>query len=216
GSIELRQDVYLWENSRKFSLRYRFRNRQEKNNQFVDGGQDREVREQRFRVLNQFSNRITTQFEYIHSEEDRIFKSFNREDRKVRSNQWQIDFVYHPNRRLELGLKSQLSFNRDIIPNPDTQADIISFTPRSNYSLSKKGRFRGEIAWTRVFVSPKNRLIPFELTSGNRAGTTLRWNFGFDLRLSKNVQATFSYLGRNEPDRPKMQHFAKVEMRAFF
>ncbi|RMF57338.1 MAG: hypothetical protein D6743_19090, partial [Calditrichaeota bacterium] len=42
GSIEVRQDVYLWRNSRTFSLRYRFRNRRELNNQLVGGGQRRD------------------------------------------------------------------------------------------------------------------------------------------------------------------------------
>ncbi|NIR68468.1 hypothetical protein GWN42_01420 [candidate division KSB1 bacterium] len=216
GSIELRQDVHLWENSREFSLRYRYRNRTEKNNQLINGGQDRRLREHQLRTLKRFSKFITTQIEFTHSEEDRLFRAAGREDRKVRSNELEVDFAYRPERRLEFGLKSTASLNRDIVTNPVTEANLISFTPRSNYSLSQQGRFRGEISWTRVSVSPENQLIPFELTNGNRAGTTLRWNFGFDYRLTNNVQASLSYFGRNAPDRPDTQHFAKVEMRAFF
>jgi hypothetical protein len=216
GSIEFRQDVQLWENSRSFSLRYRYRNRTEKNNQFIAGGQDREVREQAVRIISKLSNQMSARFEFSHSEEDRLFKSVVREDRKVRSNEIGVDLVYRPDRRLELGLKSKLSLNRDIVPDPVTEANLISFAPRSTYSLSRQGRFRGEINWTKVFVSPKNRVIPFELADGNKAGTTLRWNFGFDYRVSRNVQASLSYFGRREPNRPKTQHIAKVEMRAFF
>ncbi|MFQ5863962.1 MAG: hypothetical protein ACE5IW_01905 [bacterium] len=216
GSIEFRQDVHLWENSRKLSLRYRYRNRSEKNNQFIDGGQDRKVREQSLRFIYQFSKQMSSQIEFSHSEEDRLFKSISREDRKVRSNKLSIDLVYRPERRLEFGFKSLIALNRDIIQSPATQANLLSFKPRSNYSLSRQGRFRGEIEWTKVLISPKNRIIPFELTGGNRAGTTLRWNFGFDYRVSRNVQASLSYFGRSEPDRPKIQHIAKMEMRAFF
>ncbi|MFQ5824486.1 MAG: hypothetical protein ACE5JB_10560 [bacterium] len=216
GSIEFRQDVHLWENSRKLSLRYRYRNRTEKNNQFIEGGQDRDLREQSIRLLYQFSNQISSQIEFLHTKEDRLFKSITREDRKVRSNELSIDLVYRPKRRLEFGLKSLISLNRDIIQNPATKANLISFKPRSNYSLSRQGRFRGEIEWTRLIVSPKNRVIPFELADGNRAGTSLRWNFGFDYRISRNVQSSLSYIGRSEPDRPKIQHIAKMEMRAFF
>ena len=216
GSREFRQDIFLWEKSRKFSIRYRYRNRFELNNQFVDGGQQRQVLERRFRVLYRFSNQTSAQVEFINALEDRIFQSMSRQDRKVRSDKLELNFVYRPQRRLELGLRSQVSRNRDIILNPQTRANLISFKPRSSYSLSNKGRLRGEIEWVKVDVSPNNRLIPFELTGGRRAGTTLRWNFSFDYRVSRNVQASMSYFGRNEPDRPKTQHFARVEMRAFF
>ncbi len=216
GSIELRQDIFLWENSRKLSVRYRYRNRIEKNNQFIDGGQDRRVREQRLRFLNQFSGHVSTQLELIHSEEDRLFQELSREDRKVRSESLELDWAYRPNQKIELGVKGQLGFNRDLVPEEDTKANVIALTPRSNYSISKTGRFRGELEWTRVFVSPKNQIIPFELTGGRRAGTSLRWNLGFDYRFSRNVQASLSYFGRSEPDRPQAQHFLKVEMRAFF
>lgn len=216
GSIELRQDVYLWENSRQFSLRYRYRNRTEKNNQFIEGGQDRRVREQRLRVLNQFSSHVSAQVELIHSEEHRLFQERAREDRKVRSEVVEMDWVYRPNQKIELGWKGQLAFNRDVVPAQATKANLIALTPRTNYSISRTGRFRGEVEWTRVFLSPKNRVIPFELTGGRRAGSSLRWNFGFDYRFSRNVQASLSYFGRSEPDRPQAQHFLKVEMRAFF
>ncbi|HEX9652132.1 MAG TPA: hypothetical protein VGA99_00345, partial [bacterium] len=216
GSIELRQDVHLWENSRKFSLRYRYRNRAEKNNQLIDGGQDRRVREQRLRLLNQFSPQVSTQLEFIHSEEDRLFQELTREDRKVRAEVMEMDWVYRPSQRVELGMKAQLGLNRDIIPDPATKANLISLAPRTNYSISETGRLRGELEWTKVFVAPKNRIIPFELTGGRRAGSSLRWNLGFDYRFSRNVQASMSYFGRNDPDRPQTQHFLKVEMRAFF
>ncbi|MFQ5605538.1 MAG: hypothetical protein ACE5HS_19890 [bacterium] len=216
GSTEIRQDVHLWENSRKFSVRYRFRNRQDKNNQFVDGGQDRKLREQQFRIFHQLTKQISTKLEFIHTREDRIFKSLNRESRKIRANEMNLDLVYRPQSRWEIGLKSQFSFNRDIFKNPNTEASLISFAPRSTYSLNRKGRFRGELTWTKVSVAPKDRLIPFELTDGRRAGISFRWNLGFDLRVGQNIQASLSYFGRDEPDRPKVQHFAKVEMRAFF
>ncbi len=73
-----------------------------------------------------------------------------------------------------------------------------------------------EFTWTKVDLSPKNKLIPFELTDGNAAGLTYRWNFGFDYRVSRNIQASMTYLGRREPDRPETQHIARAEMRAFF
>ena len=59
GRIEFRQDVHLWENNRDFSLRYRYRNRNELNNQFIAGGQDRELREHGLRLLKGISNLLS-------------------------------------------------------------------------------------------------------------------------------------------------------------
>ncbi|MFQ5706861.1 MAG: hypothetical protein ACE5HO_05390 [bacterium] len=216
GNIEFRQDIYLWENSRKLSLRYRYRNRKEKNNQFVGGGQDRRVRQQALRLIHQISKQVSNQFEFSHEEEDRLFQSFTREDRRIRRNGLAIDLVYRPRRALEIGTKLEWDLNRDIVPQPHTKATRISLIPRLNYSISRQGRVRAEIGWTRVTVSPLNRLIPFELADGNKPGTTFRWNLGFDYRLSRNVQASLNYFGRSEPDRPRTQHIAKMEMRAFF
>jgi hypothetical protein len=216
GSLELRNDIYLWQNNREFSLRFRHRSREELNNQFVEGGQDRNVRETSIRTVFQFNAQVTSQLETIHAEEDRLFKTGMREDRKVRSNQVDLDVTYRPVQRLELALKSGASLNRDVVQTPNTEANLISLAPRSNYSLSQKGRLRAEIEWTRVTVSPPDRLIPYELTRGNRAGTTFRWNFSFEYRVSRNVQASLSYFGRSEPQRPDTQHIAKMEMRAFF
>jgi len=216
GSIELRQDIHLWEKSRKFSLRYRFRNRRELNNQFIDGGQKRSLIEHRLRSVYQLTNQISSQLELSYGKEDRLFQTVAREDRQVRSAKLDLDLVYRPNRQFEFGLKSLVSRNRDVIPEPNTEANLFSFAPRLNYSLSQKGRLRTEIEWTRVNVAPNDRLIPFELTEGKQAGSTYRWNVAFDYRVSQNVQASLSYFGRNEPNRPKTQHIAKVEMRAFF
>ncbi len=216
GSIELRQDVHLWENSRKASLRYRFRNRNELNNQFIGGGQDREVREQSLRLIKQISGQFNMELEGQHSEEDRIFQASAREDRKVRTNEVELDLVYRPQQRWEIGSKARLSRSKDLVPQPNTRANLLAFAPRATYSLSKKGRVRGELEFTHVGLAPKGQLIPFELTGGNRAGNTWRWNLGFDYRVSQNVQATMTYFGRSEPDRPDVQHVAKVEVRAFF
>ncbi len=216
GRVEIRQDVYLWQNSRKLSFRYRYRNRMELNNQFVGGGQDRDVREQQLRGLYQFSPQVSTQFELTLSAQDRAFQSTLREDRKVRSRQALIDFVWRPRRAWEIASKSTFSFNKDVAQAPETRATLVSFAPRATYSFSQKGRLRAEIDWTHVSVAPKSRLIPFELTNGRRAGASFRWNLGFEYTVSQYIRTTVSYFGRSDPDRPTTQHVAKVEMRAFF
>jgi hypothetical protein len=216
GSVEVRNDFYLWRNSRKRSVRYRFRRRSELNNQLVAGGQKRSVLAHRVRFLHQFSDLFNVQIETGHAEEDRIFQEGAREDRRIRSDGMDIDFVYRPQQRLEVALKSKLSFNRDIEPSPRTEARLFGLAPRTTYAINTRGRILAEFDWTNVAVSPKDRLIPYELTQGNRAGATLRWNLTFEYRFTGHVQASLTYFGRSEPDRPNTQHVAKMEMRAFF
>ncbi len=216
GSTEFRQDVHLWQNSRKFSVRYRFRGRSELNNQFVGGGQKRVVSEHQIRVIRKLWGQVNTQILLSRNQEERVFKSPAREDRDVRKNRAEVDLVFRPRRKWELALKTVANLSKDVLSEPETRATLVSLAPRVNYSLSSKGRVRAEIDWTRVALAPKGRLIPFELTDGSRSGTTFRWNLGLDYRVSQNVQASVSYFGRSEPDRPQTQHIAKVEMRAFF
>lgn len=216
GAIELRQDFHLWQNSRDLSLRYRYRSRRELNNQFIGGAQKRLVLQQQLSGLYKLSSKFSAKLDLTNTKEDRTFQASLREDRRIRSNEVKLDFIFRPKQAWELASKGLFSLNRDLTPTPFTRAGLLTIAPRISYAFNQKGRFRGEFDWTKVTVNEKGRLLPFELTDGRRAGITLRWNLAFEYRISKNMNSSISYFGRSEPDRPTTQHVAKVEMRAFF
>jgi len=93
----------------------------------------------------------------------------------------------------------------------------LAFTPRVVYSWQTKGRWQAEIEWSQVEVSPKERLIPYEMANGRSAGRSMRWDIRFDYKLSQTVQATVSYSGRNEPERQQgVIHTGRAQVTAAF
>jgi hypothetical protein len=216
GLIQLRQDLYLWRNRRDRSLRLRYENRRELNNQFLEGGQRRRSLEGSARLNLQLARRFGSQVDLIHRRQERRFSTRTRPDRDIVSNQAVFDLSYRPRPVLELALRSTLGMDRDREPQPDTRVRIIELAPRVSYALSRQGRLRAEAAWINVSSEPANRVIPFEMANGRRVGTTTTWNFSFNYRFSRNIMVTVSYTGRKEPGRPGVLHVGRAEMRAFF
>lgn len=216
GTISLRQDVHLYENRRDFSLRYRLLTSRSLNNQFLEGAQrQRQIRHE-LRLNLALSRRVAGQFELVRSIEDRQFAQAGRVDRFVRGLRLVNDLSYRPQPRLELALRSIVGRDFDRAHNPATEVRQLSLLPRTVLAFSGKGQLRAEFDFTRVSATPAGRIIPFELAQGNRVGTTWRWNLDFTYRVSRNLNATLSYQGRDEPDRRRTLHLAKAEMRAFF
>ncbi len=217
GNLSLRQDFHLYQSRRDFSLRYRLVTAKSLNNQFLEGGQRRREIRHELRLNRTLAKNVAGQFELIQRREDRTFSIPGRFDRFVRGLRFESDFSYRPRPRFELALRSIFGRDRDEAPDPATTVRQITLKPRAVYSLSGKGVLRSEIEYTSVTAdAAPGQPIPFELAQGNRAGDTFRWNFSFNYRLSQNLNASITYQGRNEPDRPRTIHIAKAEVRAFF
>jgi len=116
-----------------------------------------------------------------------------------------------------LALESRLAWEQDRFYTPATKVRALAFTPRVVYSWQTKGRWQAEIEWSQVEVSPKERLIPYEMANGRSAGRSMRWDIRFDYKLSQTVQATVSYSGRNEPERQQgVIHTGRAQVTAAF
>ncbi|MDZ7312036.1 MAG: hypothetical protein ONB45_12270, partial [candidate division KSB1 bacterium] len=217
GAQSVQQNVYLWENRRERSLRYRFTALRELSNQFLDeGGSRRHQIRHEVRGTMALTPKLSSQTEIILNREDKSFKTSGRLNRRVRQRAGNLELSYRPRPVLELALATGVSFDEDREPSVPTRVRALSFKPRSTYSFRGKGRLSAEIEGVRVTATPARQFLPYELANGNRPGQTWRWNFAFEYRVSGNVNLSASYLGRNEPDRPKTLHLGKVEMRAFF
>jgi hypothetical protein len=216
GSQNLRQDIYLWENNREQSFRYRLNVRRERSRQFLEGALRLEQIRHEFRLTAAWSPQTSGRFEYIRNHEDRTFKISGRQSRLLRGNALSADLSHRPQPDLELAIVFGLNLDEDKFLAPATEVRALLARPRAVYSFRRRGRLRSEIEWVDVKVTPSGRILPFELAGGNRAGKTVRWNFSFEYRLSANFQMTASYDGRREPDRPQTLHLGKIEMRAFF
>ncbi len=219
GTQSIQQEIYLWENRREQSLRYRLTALRERNNQLLEEGSRRTQLQHEWRLTWALSPRLTSQTELKLNREDRTFDTARRLDRLVRSRQVEVELSYRPQPLLELANRSGLAVDRDLYSDATRQpvrAQALFLRPRLAYSLRGRGRLQGEVEWVRVTATPAGQVLPYELARGNRVGTTWRWNLSAEYRVSSNVNFSASYLGRREPDRPQTLHLGKVEMRAFF
>jgi len=217
GTQSLRQDIYLWENNRERSLRYRLTALRELNNQFLGEGLSRrgQLRHE-LRLTLAHSPKLSSQTEIILNREDKTFVNSPRQDRNVRNRTGTVELSYRPRAVWEFAAAVGAAFDEDRA-SPPVEVRAFSLKPRSTYSFRGKGRLSGELEWVQVTATlPAEKSLAYELANGNRPGRTLRWNFALEYRVSTNINLAVSYLGRNEPDRPRTLHLGKVEMRAFF
>ena len=216
GNINFRQDVFLLENNRNYSLRLRYQSSEEKNNQFLEGGQDRSEREKSARLKSRFSNKFSSQSEFTYKQITRAFDYSGRQNRDIYSNQLKLDLSYRPTSPLEIALESRYAREEDRFYEEPTRVDAIALVPRVNYSFRSKGRLRAEVEWSQVSASPSDRVLPFEMAGGRSIGSSARWDIRFDYRISSTIQATFSYSGRNEPERDMTIHTGRAQVTAAF
>jgi hypothetical protein len=216
GNLQLRQDLFLFEHSRDFSLRLRYQSRDEKNNQYIEGGQDRLEREYNARMTNRFSERLSSQSELTRKRTARIFGFIGRQNRDVYADQLRLDISFRPRQVLELAVENRYSREEDRVYAEPTRVTALAITPRVNYAVKSKGRLRGEIEYSQVTSQPKGRVIPYEMANGRSLGRSINWDVRFDYRVSLTIQASLSYSGRNEPLRRGTIHTGRAQVTAAF
>ncbi len=216
GYLQYRQDVYLFERSRDFSLRLRYHMRDELNNQYLEGGEERNEWERSARVTARISERVSTQSELVQKRTARFFNQQNRQDRDIHATELDADISFVPQPLLKLALEGRLSWEEDTVYEQPTQVQAYALIPRVTYSLRNKGRIRAEFEWSYVDTNPKDRVLPYEMANGRSIGQSIRWDLRFDYRISSVIQATLSYAGRNEPERDRVIHTGRAQITAAF
>ncbi len=216
GNLQLRQDLFLFEHNRDFSLRLRYQSRDEKNNQYTEGGQDRLEREYNARLTNRFSERFSSQSELTHKRTARTFGYSGKQNRDVFADQIRLDVSYRPRQALELAIENRFSREEDRVYSDPTRVTAIAITPRANYAVKSRGRLRAEIEYSNVASTPQDRVLPYEMANGRSIGRSLNWDLRFDYRMSQTIQASFSYSGRNEPQRRGTIHTGRAQVTAAF
>jgi hypothetical protein len=216
GNLQFRQDLFVFESRRDFSLRLRYQRRDEVNNQYVEGGQNRLEREYNARLTNRYSERWSSQTEVIHKRTARFFGFSGRQNRDVYANQARIDLSFRPRSALEVAMESRISREEDRFYEDPTRVTSVAILPRVTYAVKSKGRLRGELEYSNVSALPKGRVIPYEMANGRSIGQSFNWDLRFDYRVSVTIQASISYSGRNEPQRRGTIHTGRAQVTAAF
>ena len=216
GYLQLRQDLYIFERSRSFSVRLRSRTRDELNNQFLEGGEERSERESSARITTRLSNAISSQTEVTQKRTARFFNYEGRQNRDIDATELKSDFSITPKNKIKIAIEGRYSQEEDKVYEMPTKVQSYALIPRVTYSIRSKGRLHGEFEWSFVDVNPNDRVIPYEMANGRSAGQSVRWDIRFDYRISPVIQATFSYSGRNEPERDQVIHTGRAQVTAAF
>lgn len=216
GSMQWRQDLFLFEKRRDFSLRLRYQQKEEMNNQYLEGGQERRDKELSARLTGRIGARLISQSDFARKRIARSFSESSRQDRDIRSDQGRVELSYRPKPALEFALEGSFALEEDRFFAPATEVRFISLRPRITYSWRSNGRWQAEVEWNRVGVAPAGRIIPYEMADGRSAGYSMRWDARFEYRLSQTVQASLSYSGRNEPERQGVTHTGRAQITAAF
>lgn len=216
GSMQWRQDLFLFENRRDLSLRLRYQQKDEMNNQYLEGGQERTDRELSARLTGRMGTRLYGQSELAHKRIGRTFADHARQDRDILSNQGRLELSYRPRSTVEFALEGRYAREADRYYQPETRVHYLALTPRAAWSWRTNGRLQAEVEWNEVEVTPRERVIPYEMADGRSAGRSMRWDMRFEYRLSQTIQASVSYAGRNEPARQGVTHTGRAQVTAAF
>ncbi len=214
GTQFFRHTCYFGEDQRTFSLRLRFQQENTVNRQFLEGGERRLQIERSVRVTWALARGFSGQGEFLNQRKGRFFNYAGRESRDIKSRELTVDLSWRPGTNLELALKNRNMRDVDKFPGVNTTATLLSFIPSANYSFRTRGRLATQFEWSQVQAT--REFLPYEMVYGNAPGKTQRWEVSFNYRISKNVQGSLTYNGRNEKHRGGVYHLGRAEVRAFF
>ena len=220
GNQMITQDLFLNEQSREFSMRFRYMERQGMN-QFSLGVETSNFIERSLRLRWQLVEEIGHQVDVINRRDRVTATQPSNRERAITSNSIISDLSYRPQPRIEVGFVLEVTSADDYFPENPVETSINAQTLRLQYSIQARGQLRTEFSREQVILR-QNRPddapvygLPFELTGGRVEGQSWLWRAGFDYRISRFIQASIQYDGRAEHDRPVV-HQGRGEVRVFF
>jgi len=214
GSQLFQQDINIFENNPKYSLRFRFV--QQKGFNQYSSGNERLLNIQRTAKLRLgLTEDIVFQIEYINKTDRNIAPPNSVRNRIIRSDGIITDLSYKPIPQIESGIELNFSRAEDSYPQTPTRADINQQILRFIYSFASVGRVRLEIERSEIVFNQTLLTFPYELTSGKLEGKSYFWRAFLDYSISKNIQANINYDGRVEGAR-RVIHTGRAQVTAFF
>ena len=216
GSNYFQQDLFLFENSNDFSLRFRF-SQTKSLNQFNDGPVRTYNRERSVRLRIRLVPEISNQTDFVNKNDNLTTNPLSASNRRrlVTSNSVKTEFSYRPQNNVEVGFAIKVGRSTDNFPAVPTVLDLNSELLRMNLSFAGSGRLRVEIQRDELNGNDNGNVLPFEITEGNLVGKNYYWRVNFDYRIGANLQSTLGYNGRWQGS-GKVIHTMTAEFRAYF
>ena len=215
SSSAIKQSVYFNRVSSIFGADYNFQTTQTKT-LLATGfdGRNNQSHEVNFRV------NIKKEFSVLGSYERGLKTSFvdYTTGRNYRLNYWIVkpSLVFQPNTSLRFSLDARLSAKKNAIDFGGETATLKDLGLSAKYNQAQKGSLQGQINFIQIdFIGNSNSPLGFELLEALKPGKNIVWNVGYQRTVSKNLQISFQYNGRQSVG-TKTIHAGGMELKAFF
>jgi hypothetical protein len=206
----LSQDLYLFP-SAPLNLRLRW-TQDKRENLLLLSGKDKDYRTARsvlFRYRISFKNLLESEISQERREREKYYSDYLLIDGKS----LKLDFTRREKNSLEITLASKLK--KEIENKLRLKADLFEFSPRLSLSFLGQGKVRSEFGWSRVSFSPGDKILPWEMAEGKKAGDNFSWLLAFDFKINQSFSASFNYSGLKEPNR-ETRHNGRFEIKTYF
>ena len=211
GNILLRQDVHIRRLSQRLGTRLRYRFSQSLQNQYLNGGQSRTLREGSVRVRARYWSFWRGETEALVSRERLRYQTGTAPDRDMDRVQISQDNTVAFSQRWEAGVDLLAVEAND--ERTATQASLREMEPHVALRLTNRGRFDASATW--IHASSNKAVIPYELGRGANRGENYRWSLRGTYQFGQTLSGSLSYTGRQDA-REKTYHTGRVEVRASF
>ncbi len=138
--------------------------------------------------------------------------------RDYRLNYWIVkpSFVYQPTTSLRFSLDTRFSRKHNAIQFGGEVATIRDIGFTTKYNQSQKGSLQGQFNYILIgYDGDSNTPLGFELLEALKPGKNLVWSIGYQRNVSKNLQLSIQYNGR-QSEGSKTIHAGGMEVKAFF
>lgn len=209
GTVVLRQDIHLWRLSQRFAFRLRYRESTSLQNQFLNGGQSRDLREGGIRVRARYYSFWRGESELSGSSETSTYLAGTIPDRDVtRFDFTQVNTLILSH-RWETGVDFRWSDARD--ERTETQMSLREVKPHAAFILLGRGRFDADATW--IHGGSNQSVIPYELGRGANRGANFRWSVRGTYQFGQTFSGSLNYTGRRDAGE-KTYHAGRLEVRA--
>lgn len=216
GAQTYQQDMYVFQNRRDFSMRFRFLQRRGLG-QYNSGVEHSYNRERSTRIRFQLTKEIADQVDFVNKQDNVAATALSGRAREISGNLLSSDLSYRPVQNIEVGFTLQTSSSEDFYPVPPVTANFNSQGIRTVFSFEGAGQARLDFSREEITLenSAPTSVIPYELTDGRDIGKTFLWGASLDYRITGNIQSTLQYTGRTSKN-GRIVHTGRAEVRAFF
>ncbi|MEN3038819.1 MAG: hypothetical protein ABDI07_06670 [Candidatus Kryptonium sp.] len=212
GTLTFRHDLHLFENSRKFSLRYRFLST---GSMFSYNISTRKVSgsENSLRIRWHPETELGFQVEGLIKKRTSTggFKESDIFD--IRGKSLSLEIFYKPFNYIELSFKTGIAQNRDKTIR-DKVANLNREGVKVSWLLMSKGRMDFEIERNEVLIKGMDVNVPYELVEGNYLGRSVFLRLSFYYNVGDYIQINGNYIGRFLST--GTIHIAQAEVRVYF